>query len=115
MEGDLCIFYQPVMIMFCRYVYIFLITTAFIVVGCSSARPMASEYQRTASIEVSQAENSSLKQAMEPAIRAHAGKSGFHLVTSGEEALLTRIAMIQAAERSVDIQYYSIQDDGSGK
>lgn len=58
---------------------------------------------------------SALRRAIEPGVRAHAGLSGFRLITRGEDALLLRIALIQAAQHSVKIQYYSFQDDEAGK
>jgi putative cardiolipin synthase len=48
-------------------------------------------------------------------LQQHHGQSGFKLLTKGEDALLLRIALIQAAQHSLDMQYYIIEDDMTGK
>jgi len=40
--------------------------------------------------------------------------SGFRLLPDGEEAIRTRLALIRAAEKSLDVQYYLIADDRTG-
>jgi len=42
-------------------------------------------------------------------------QSGFHLISRGNDALIMRLAMIANAEHSIDIQYYSMQSDITGK
>lgn len=42
------------------------------------------------------------------------GQSGFHLIEYGREALLARGALADAAERSIDCQYYIYDPDQSG-
>ncbi|KLN56099.1 phospholipase D family protein [Variovorax paradoxus] len=41
------------------------------------------------------------------------GQSGFHLLVSGPEAFAARGALAAAAERSLDLQYYSVADDST--
>ena len=41
--------------------------------------------------------------------------SGFRLLPTGAFAIDTRLAMIRKAERSIDIQYYLIEDDDTGR
>lgn len=41
----------------------------------------------------------------------HPGRSGFSLVVSGREALTTRAALADLAERTLDLQYYSAGND----
>ena len=48
-----------------------------------------------------------------PADRA--GLSGFRLLPDGDDALEARLALIRGAEKSVDVQYYLIADDGTGR
>lgn len=42
---------------------------------------------------------------------AHLGLSGFYLLSGGMDAFLARALMIDAAERSIDLQYFIIDDD----
>ena len=46
---------------------------------------------------------------------AHPGHSGFSLQESGRDAFLQRAALIEAAERSIDAQYYIWNSDNSGR
>lgn len=48
-----------------------------------------------------------------PANMRDGSQSGFRLVTSGEEAFATLIALADSAERTLDLQYYIINDDNS--
>ena len=43
------------------------------------------------------------------------GQSGFYLLNSGQEAFLSRAALIESAEQSIDAQYYIWSNDGSGR
>lgn len=43
------------------------------------------------------------------------GQSGFYLLDSGQEAFLSRAALIEAAEQSIDAQYYIWSNDASGR
>lgn len=49
------------------------------------------------------------------AARAHPGQSGFLVLESGRQALLQRALLIEAAERSIDAQYYIWNSDESGR
>lgn len=44
----------------------------------------------------------------------HAGQSGFRLINNGVSALMTRAAMADAAERTLDLQTYIFEADDSG-
>lgn len=44
-----------------------------------------------------------------------AGRSGFTLIPTGTEAFLTLHGLTVAAERTLDVQYYLWEDDGSGR
>jgi putative cardiolipin synthase len=46
--------------------------------------------------------------------RTGSGESGFHLLTKGEEALKWRLALIDHAVSSIDVQYYLWDDDEIG-
>src|SRR5476649_2587650 len=41
--------------------------------------------------------------------------SGIRLLSSGDEALASLIALADHAERTLDVQYYIIQEDGSAR
>jgi putative cardiolipin synthase len=49
------------------------------------------------------------------AVQAHGGLSGFHILSKGPEALMMRIALIEASDKSIDMQYFSTHNDVTGK
>ncbi len=56
-----------------------------------------------------------LGQASQSALKAHPGQSGFYPLRSGVDALLARIVLAEAAQRSLDVQYYIWHDDLTGR
>lgn len=57
---------------------------------------------------------SGLGQRMAQAASAHPGKSGVVPLERGHDALVSRLALIDAAEHSIDAQYYIWHEDTSG-
>ena len=55
-----------------------------------------------------------LGKAFLPLANAHGGDSGFHLLSAGIDGLTARVEMIDAAQRSLDLQYYIFRSDKSG-
>jgi cardiolipin synthase C len=45
----------------------------------------------------------------------HPGESGFRLLTSSSNALMSRIALADRAKNSVDLQYYILNNDATGR
>jgi len=88
---------------------------SFVAAGCYMTRPLASEYQRPVSYAISASEDTHLTRVVAPRAKAHPGQSGFYLITKGEDALTLRLALVEGAERSIDLQYYSFMNDVSGK
>jgi putative cardiolipin synthase len=68
---------------------------------------------KTASQALPQKTETSLSRLIAPAVRAHPEKSGFALLWEGRQSLLTRLGLIRAAERTLDLQYYIISDDAT--
>ncbi len=48
-------------------------------------------------------------------LAAHPGQSGFVLLADALDAFVVRIIMIERAEQTLDVQYYTIQDDSIGR
>lgn len=55
-----------------------------------------------------------LARTIEPLTAAHPGRSGFHLLSNGIEALAARLLLASRAERSIDVQYYLLHADLTG-
>ncbi|MES2692939.1 MAG: phospholipase D family protein [Verrucomicrobiota bacterium] len=53
--------------------------------------------------------------AVRPDVAAHPGKSGLHPLADGRDALAARLALADAAQRSLDVQYYIWHKDMAGE
>ncbi|HSQ71949.1 MAG TPA: phospholipase D-like domain-containing protein, partial [Rubrivivax sp.] len=80
--------------------------------GCAS---LPAGYERTESQALPDTASTALARAGQSALRAHEGQSGFRPLPSGVDALVARIILAEAAERSLDVQYYIWHDDLTGR
>lgn len=92
---------------------ILLLPLALILVACSSVRPPPEPSQWTSHTPAATA--GTLASTLAPAIGAHPGQSGFQLLATGADAFTTRLALVQAAQHSLDVQYYSAGEDVTGR
>lgn len=79
-----------------------------LIAGCAANRPNASAVPSTA---LSPVEQTSLQRAIAEMSRTNPQESGMRLLALGREALGLRMALADAAERTLDLQYYRIHDD----
>lgn len=84
-----------------------------LVVACSSVRPPPEPSQWTTHTPI--ATPGALADALAPAVAAHPGQSGFQLLASGSAAFTSRLALVQSAQHSLDVQYYSAGEDITGR
>ncbi|WP_353192000.1 phospholipase D family protein [Pandoraea pnomenusa] len=82
-------------------------------VACSSVRPPPEPSQWASHTPA--ATSGALASALAPAISTHPDQSGFQLLATGSAAFTTRIALVQAAQHSLDVQYYSAGEDITGR
>ena len=82
--------------------------------GCASLPPGA-DFPRTSSAAFQYPEKTRLGREFGRRARSHAGKSGFRLLPVGVDGFLVRSQMADAAERTLDIQYYLFRRDDTGK
>ena len=80
--------------------------------GCASP---PEDYPRTTSTAISEYSQTTLGRIFEDAEAQHAGRSGFAIVRSGRSAFIDRIALADLAEKSLDLQYFSWEDDMTGR
>ena len=77
--------------------------------GCSDA-PL--DFPRTVSFAFNSPQETKLGRAIEPQAKAHPGESGVYLLAGGgPDALVARTVLIDAAEKSIDFQYFMFEDD----
>jgi len=82
--------------------------------GCATLPP-GSDYPRAASNALTHPEQTRLGRQLAAASAAHAGLSGFRLLPVGIDSFLLRMEMAQQAERTLDIQYFVLENDDTGK
>jgi putative cardiolipin synthase len=76
--------------------------------GCTSIR---SGSKPPPSSALAHPETTTLGRSLAPVERAHPGQSGFRVIEYGLEALVARAALADAAERTIDVQYYIYEHD----
>ena len=78
--------------------------------GCSAMRPDA---VREASYAFEHPQDTSLGRNFSLRLAQTPGLSGFHLLVSGEEAFVARAATAEAAQKTLDLQYFIVSGDAS--
>jgi putative cardiolipin synthase len=81
--------------------------------GCGTLPPGA-DFPKTVSVALAHPEETRLGGQFAGEARAHGGNSGFRIITLGVEGFLARVQMIDAAERTLDLQYYIFRGDDTG-
>ncbi|MDL2336895.1 MAG: phospholipase D family protein [Pseudomonadota bacterium] len=82
--------------------------------GCASLPP-GSNFPKSSSVAITQPETTALGQRIERAAREHPGYSGFHLLSAGVDGFLARAQMANAAQRTLDLQYFILRGDETGR
>jgi len=71
-------------------------------------------YSPPMSLPASENYESPLGQRIKPLVAAHLGRTGLLPLVSGQEAFLARLALVEAAESTIDVQYYIWHQDITG-
>ncbi len=79
--------------------------------GCRTLPSLAG---RTHSVTLEHTADTRLGRAVLPLARAHPGTSGVVPLADGRDAFAARVLLADAAERTLDVQYYIWHDDMSG-
>lgn len=87
---------------------IFLVTLS----GCAS---LPTNFTRTTNYALQDTANTRIARDLSPLIAKHPKKSGVYLLHKGMDAFIARLALIEIAERSLDVQYYIWHNDLTGK
>ena len=82
--------------------------------GCASVPP-GSDFPRIASSALAHPEETRLGRQFENAAHEHNGNSGFRIIPVGADGFLIRMQMINAAERTLDLQYFIFRGDETGR
>jgi putative cardiolipin synthase len=82
--------------------------------GCASLPP-GHDFPKTQSVAYEHPEATRLGRLLEAGVAAHPGNSGYRLLPAGVDGFVSRVQMIDAAERSIDMQYYIFRQDETGR
>jgi len=80
--------------------------------GCAS---LPTDVQRVPSYVVENTGKTRIGVEVEPVLKRHPGKSGFYVLNDGMEAFVARMKMAEAAEKTLDVQYYIWRFDKTGR
>jgi putative cardiolipin synthase len=72
-------------------------------------------FPKVESAALAHPEETAVGRKVDARAKAHPGLSGFRLFASGSDAFTLRLQMADAAERTLDIQYFIFKDDDSGQ
>src|SRR5208337_3841806 len=89
-----------------------LITAA---LGACATVPPGSDYPKHATTAFAHPEATSLGRKFSDAAAAHAGDSAFRIISVGIDGFAARIELIEAAEHSLDLQYFIFHQDDTGR
>ncbi len=84
------------------------------VLGACADLPPGSSFPKAPSSALPNPETTQLGSQFDAAAHSHSGNSGFRIISVGADGFLTRIEMINAAERTLDLQYYIFRSDDTG-
>ncbi|HEY8009663.1 MAG TPA: phospholipase D family protein [Rudaea sp.] len=88
------------------------LTLGFVIAGCSSLR---TDFVKKPSQAQPAAFDTSSARYVRAELDAHKSLSGFRLLTSSTNALMSRVALADQAAHSIDLQYYIFQNDATGR
>ena len=88
------------------------LATLLALAGCVS---LPTDYPRTASQALTDTADTRLGRGIAPITARHPGESGIHLLQRGTDAFVARLVLAEAADRSLDVQYYIWHADITGK
>jgi cardiolipin synthase C len=90
-------------------------TIAIAVLGGCAGQPPGADFPRQSSVALLHPEQTFLGGKFAQAAREHGGNSGFRMLNVGVDGFLTRVQMIDAAERTLDLQYFIFRGDETGR
>lgn len=97
-----------------RRVFAVFVLSLSILSGCATLPPGAGA-PKSSSVAISDPETTGLGQAVARSARDHPGVSGFRLLSAGVDGFLARAQMANAAQRTLDLQYFILRGDETGR
>ena len=89
------------------------LAAALLLSGCATVQS-SHDVARPISVALAHPETTAFGAQVQALAAPHAGASAFHILTAGVDGLLTRVQMIDGAQKSLDLQYFIFRGDESG-
>jgi putative cardiolipin synthase len=89
---------------------LFIIVVATFLAGCAAIQQDA---PRPPSYAIDNPQETELGRSFAAQLSSHPGMSGFRLLSSGQDAFIARAALAEAAQRTLDLQYYVVAEDAT--
>lgn len=83
-----------------------------VVSGCATLR---TDYVKTPTRAIKSTPSSPATRTVQGQVNAHPDQSGFRLLVTGPNALMSRIVLADKAKHSIDLQYYIFFGDATGR
>lgn len=91
-----------------------LVTTSLILLMLAACATVDFDYPRDASVAIDANQDTTLKRRVDAWLATNPGPSGFYPLVSGTDALGARLRLIDAAEKTIDAQYFLMKTDAAG-
>lgn len=92
-----------------------LLVLAVALLAALSHRPLPENVQKTVSTHLMPSPDGNIAKRLLPEIIEHSSESGIYTLANSRDAFLARLALVEMAEQSLDLQYYIYHDDISGR
>jgi putative cardiolipin synthase len=87
----------------------------FLLLSLAGCAALPTQYSRTESHALTDTADTRLGRGIAPLVAAHPGHSGLLPLASGVDAFVARLVLAEAADKSLDVQYYIWHDDVTGR
>jgi putative cardiolipin synthase len=91
-----------------------LCTLILVLISLAGCATVNFDYPREASYAMDASEATSIKTGVDLWLQANPGPSGFYPLINGTDALGARLRLIEAAEKTIDAQYFLMKPDSAG-
>lgn len=96
-------------------VHISIVVLIVAVMGGCASMPPGSDFPKTVSSALAHPEQTRLGRQFEKEAREHGGNSAFRIIPAGADGFLARMQMSNAAQRTLDLQYFIFRGDETGR
>ncbi len=86
-----------------------------LIVALGACSTLRTDYAKRPSTAIKAVASTPAARHVEAQVDAHDEQSGFRLLTTGPNALMSRVALADKAQHSIDLQYYIYFNDSTGR